>query len=214
MRKEKSVVILGGTFNPVHIGHLIIAQGVLNYLGECLCSFVVSADPPHKKDVYTEANIRYKMTELAVSDNELIDVSNLEMRRDGPSYTLLTLKELNNEYDAVYFIIGADNLMEIKTWYSYKDILEFCKMVVVPRIGYMKYFSILENAKAEMYYDDVKDEGLKYLLNNIEKVEVVDLPIIDISSTYIRGIVSQGKSIQYLVPDRVREYIRKNGLYD
>lgn len=215
MTENESILILGGTFDPIHIGHLIITQSVLNTLNIKNCLFIPSAIPPHKTDVHTNDDKRLKMVEIALMTNTDMKVSNIELMRKEPSYTLITLQDLHNKYNYrnIYFLIGSDILPEIKTWYRYQEILNLCRLLVVPRLGYSEYFSCLESIKAGENSTAVNDDGMKYLIDNIDRVEIVNTPIIDISSTYIRKLIKQKKSINYLVPDGVIEYIEDNGLY-
>lgn len=216
MSSGDRVLILGGTFDPIHTGHLIIVERVLEICHLDRCILIPSAIPPHKDRVYTGDSDRLKMAEIATKNNARIEVSDVELRRDEPSYTLVTLKELHKErdYEGLYFLIGADNIIELKTWYNYEKLLELTEFVIVPRVGSTEYFNYLKRAKdGELPGDRVEDEGMEYLLNNLEKVKLIDLPLIEISSTYIRRLIQKSKSIRYLVPDGVLEYIEENALY-
>jgi len=215
MSLGESILILGGTFDPIHIGHLIIAEGALNNLGIEKCILIPSSSPPHKDKIHTENNLRLEMVKIAIEGNEGLSVSDIELRREEPSYTLITLNELKDEglYEELYFLIGADNLTEIKTWYNFDALLEITRFVIVPRSGCEKSFNLIQRVKSGKKIDDIDDEGLSYLIDNIDRIDTLNLPMIDISSTYIRELLYTGKSIKYLVPDGVIDYIYEHNLY-
>jgi len=188
--------ILGGTFDPVHNGHLIAAQALLDKLHLSRILFLISAHPPHKDSGELSSwDDRRQMVTLAIQDNERFEVSELERTRSGPSYTFETMETLRLQYGRQYrllFIVGADSILEIFTWRQPERLLDSGMLVVIPRPGFD-----LGNL----------DPKVK------EKVTLVPTPLVDISSSDIRRRVRQQRSIRYLVPPAVENYIRRNKLY-
>ena len=183
--------ILGGTFNPVHIGHLILAEEAREKIGLDKVIFVPTNLPPHKDeaDVISAAD-RFKMIRLALKGNKHFLVSDVEIKRQGRSYTIDTLKSLKEKYpqDELYFIIGSDLLNYLAEWKDLGDILKMVKFVVATRPGYA-----------------------------LEKIPayITTLPIraVDISGFDVRTRVRAGKSFRYLLPETVFKYILKKRLY-
>lgn len=195
--------IMGGTFDPIHLGHLTAAETVRQRLNCQKVIFIPSGNPPHKKGrVLTDPIHRYTMTVLAANSNPYFEVSNVEINRNGYTYTLDTIKELNKYYGKeveLLFITGADALLEIETWYKVDELLKLCSFVAVTRPGYDK-------TKLE--------QKLSYLKSKYAgELFIVDIPGLNISSTDIRDKVNEGSSIRYLVPEAVEQYIIKHGLY-
>jgi nicotinate-nucleotide adenylyltransferase len=186
--------ILGGTFNPPHIGHLIIAESVRDQLKLDKILFVPSYSPPHK--LYSQVALptqRYEMVEIALEKNRNFSVSDIEIAREGKSYTIDTINTLLNIHPGtqLYLIIGLDNLMDFPDWKSPNDIISKVELVVMNRPGYDV---------------EVKNEFKRY-------ATIVKVPSIDISSSDIRRRVKMGRSIKYLVPFEIEQYILKKGLY-
>lgn len=188
--KHKRVGILGGTFNPPHLGHLIIAEQVKSQLNLDEVMFIPDYQPPHiDKKTAISAEKRLKMVKLSTMDEPEFKVSDIELRRKGVSYTIDTIKELklkNPEVD-YYFIIGGDMVEYLPKWYRIEELIELVKFVGVGRPGYRK-----ESKYPIMW---------------------VDVPMTDISSTLVRRNVKQGCSIKYLVTPEVENYIHEEGLY-
>jgi nicotinate-nucleotide adenylyltransferase len=188
--------ILGGTFDPIHGGHLLIAEGVREKFALDEVLFIPAARPPHKlKDEVTGAVHRHKMALLATQDNSHFSVSDLEMNRPGKSYTIETVRELQEKYEGaeIYFIVGLDSALEIFTWKDPEKLLGLCRFISVQR----------------PFSRELEKLDKKYR----ERIEVVKVPTLPISSTEIRERVREGRSIKYLVPDSVEKYIYKNRLY-
>jgi nicotinate-nucleotide adenylyltransferase len=188
--------IMGGVFDPIHIGHLFTAEEArINF---CLDKviFVPCLNPTHKRnDQVTGIRHRLKMSYLAIESNPYFEVSKIEVNRAGPSYTIDTIKEFRNIFgwDAkIFFITGADAFLEIETWYKKEELLAMCQFVAATRPGY----------------------DLNKLNNNFKKVlKIMEIPLLAISSTDIRNRIRNNLSIKYIVVDGVREYIYKNKLY-
>lgn len=192
--------IIGGTFDPVHIGHLIIAEEAWYRLGLARVIFVPASVPPHKPDEpVSEREHRYRMTVLATEDNPAFEVSRMEFERPGPSYTVDTLaelKRLHGEDTELFFIMGADSVLEITTWHRPDEIVRLCTVVAAARPGY-------DLARAER---SLPHEFL-------ERIDFLEVPDIDISSTELRERVMAGVPIRYLIPPSVEKYIYENRLY-
>ncbi|MCG0275546.1 MAG: nicotinate-nucleotide adenylyltransferase [Thermosediminibacteraceae bacterium] len=203
MGKKKRVGIMGGTFDPIHFGHLVTAEEArINFQLDKVV-FVPTGNPPHKKDYkVTDAEHRYLMTALATNSNPYFEVSRVEIEREGYSYTVDTLRQLIEFYGpdtSLFFISGADAVLDILTWKNIKDVLDICTFIAATRPGYP--VAQLKSKLAEikkLYGKDV------YLL---------EVTAMAISSTEIRKRIREGRSIKYLIPESVEAYILKNGLY-
>jgi nicotinate-nucleotide adenylyltransferase len=194
--------ILGGTFDPVHLGHLIIAEEAMTSLGLDRVLFVPAGDPWLKAGMeITPRQHRLAMVLAAVVDNPKFNVSPSELERFGPSYTVETLEEFQEDYGlqtALYFIIGADALRDFGRWHEPQRVLELCTLAVVGR-----------PAQASL---DLPE--LEAILPGIgQRVALVDDVDIDISATDIRQRVAEGRSIKSLVPPAVEAYIQEQHLY-
>lgn len=194
--------IIGGTFDPIHFGHLILAEKAREAFNLKKVVFVPAAIPPHKiGEVLTSAEDRLQMVQLAVAGNPFFEVSAVELERDGPSYTVDTIKQLKKAgygSDAA-FIMGFDSLLELHTWKNYQELLNETKIITAFRPGY----PILK--------DD--NEWPKFLRPYREQIMLLEAPLLDISSTWLRVEMMYGRSIRYLVPEPVRDFIEKHNLY-
>ncbi|MGB9877602.1 MAG: nicotinate-nucleotide adenylyltransferase [bacterium] len=191
--------IMGGTFDPIHIGHLVAAEEARAVFRLDKVIFVPNYQPPHKPGVpVTNPEHRYAMVLLSIYTNPYFEVSRIEIERGGPSYAIDTVKEFRKLYPEaeIYFITGADAIAEILSWKQGKEILKLCKFIAVTRPGYD-----IEKVK----------EKLRGVDNN--NVEFLKITEINISSTEIRQRVKEGKPIKYLVLDTVENYIYKHNLY-
>jgi nicotinate-nucleotide adenylyltransferase len=195
MRNKKILGILGGTFDPIHMGHLVLAEQVREKFQLERIIFIPSASPPHKTEQeLSPADDRFEMTKLALEGNPYFFVSDIELKREGLSYTVETLRELKELYkdSEIYFLTGSDVLNEITTWKDPEEIYKLAKIVIGVRPGFDKF--------------DPENHFAK-------KSIIINITGIDISSTQIREKVRKGESIKYLVPSKVEEYIRKRNLY-
>ena len=159
----KKIGIMGGTFDPIHVGHLMIAEAVWDEYNLEKVIFIPSANPPHKHDVLTSAKHRFNMTLLATCSNPHFEVSTIEMDRVGPSYTIDTIKALKKMYGDdtdFYFIIGADCIHELPTWHKIDELLKICKFIATKRPSYEFDLSIIEkytnSTKEEIIIDEQK----------------------------------------------------------
>lgn len=201
--KMSKIGIMGGTFDPIHYGHLVTAEGVRAEFNLDYVMFVPAGNPPHKKGYkITDPQHRYLMTVLATVTNPFFEVSRIEIERQGFSYTVDTIKELKKRFPTdteLYFITGADAVLEILTWKEVDRLLAMCKFVAATRPGYEIPELNKKIAEIEKTYS--------------HKIFLVEVPAMAISSTDIRRRVSEGRPIKYLLPESVEYYILKNNLY-
>ncbi|HHY03900.1 MAG TPA: nicotinate-nucleotide adenylyltransferase [Thermoanaerobacterales bacterium] len=203
MKIKNRVGVMGGTFDPIHYGHLVTAEAARTTFKLDEVIFTPAGNPPHKKDYeVTPAEERYLMTILAINSNPYFKVSRVEIDRHGLTYTVDTLCEFKKIYGpdtALYFISGADAVLDILTWKDVRDVLNYCTFIAATRPGYP-----IEKL----------DQKLIQIKNLYGKV-VYPLQVtgMDISSTEIRKRVKQGISIKYLLPESVELHIKKHGLY-
>ncbi len=195
MTERRALGILGGTFDPPHVGHLMVAQDVLEALGLDRVVFVPARVPPHKEGLsISPPDVRLAMLRAAVGDDPRFEVSELELRREGASYSVDTLRRLREERPEheLFFIIGADQFAELDTWREPEEIARLARLVVIPRGG--------------------TEPGAPPPGLDVE-YDVVDVTRIGLSSTDIRERVRAGRSIRYLVPEGVLEIIEAHALY-
>ncbi|MFQ5428242.1 MAG: nicotinate-nucleotide adenylyltransferase [Thermodesulfobacteriota bacterium] len=214
------IALFGGTFNPVHYGHLRLAEEVREGLGFDKVIFVPAAIPPHKGDVETlDAKNRLEMTGLAIKGNPCFELSEAEIRRQGPSYTIDTIRGFSDE-DAkvgkarsISIIIGADSFNDITTWCEYEEILKLASLVVVERPGtpVKKIAEVLPDSIARKYR--YESETRSYIREAGASITYISTTLMAISSSEIRQRVMEGISIRYLLPPEVAEYIIENKLY-
>ncbi|TZE82327.1 nicotinate-nucleotide adenylyltransferase [Calorimonas adulescens] len=203
MDNHIKVGIMGGTFDPIHYGHLVTAEAVRYKFNLAKVIFVPSGNPPHKEArVITEKKHRYLMTILATVTNPNFEVSAIELNKEGYTYTVDTMKEFKTIYGEnfeFYFITGADAILEILKWKDIDTLLNLCNFVAATRPGF--------NTK------DLADK-LEYIKKTYDKdIFRVEVPSLAISSTDIRQRVAHGEPIKYLLPEAVERYIQKNHLY-
>lgn len=184
--------LFGGTFDPPHIGHLIVAQDALSILGLDRLLLIPASVPPHKRDrEVSPPELRMELLQAAVGDDSRLEVSDIELRRSGPSFTVDTLRELHRRQSGaeLFLLIGSDQYRELATWHESAEVVRLATLAVIAREG------------------DAPVPGTG--------VPHVPVPVtrIDISSTQIRRRVREGAAIRYLVPSAVERLIRSHGLY-
>ncbi len=198
----KKYGIMGGTFDPIHYGHLVIANEVLDLFDLDRIIFVPTGTPPHKSiKGLTSSYHRYMMTQFATMTHPFFDVSDFEIGKDEISYTIDTLQHFyDSDPDSkFYFITGTDAVLDLATWKDPEGMLEIFTFIAVNRPGY-----IIENL-------DLKLRDLADKYNG--EIYAVNAPQLQISSTDIRNRIASGKPIKYLLPETVEQYILKNKLY-
>ena len=199
---EKRIGIMGGTFNPVHNGHLILAENACNQYHLDKIYFMPAGVPPHKKNnEITPGELRCSMVEMAIADNPQFAMLDIEVSSTEMSYTYRTLEKLEHIFPEteIYFIMGADSLSDFSSWKNPQRISELCKLLVAVRDNLNK--SELHRIADQLFHDFHT------------QVELLDTPNISISSHDIRDRVRKQASIRYLVPEEVRKYIVTNHLY-
>ena len=197
-----NIGVMGGTFDPIHNGHLAIAEEVRSRLDLAAILFVPAGQPWLKIDSsLSPAEHRVQMVRLAIAGKPHFKLSTMEIERPGPTYTVDTMAELQAQRgpaDALYFIMGWDNLAELPQWKEPCRLISMCQLVAVPRPGYP--------------CPDLK--VLEPLIPGLsQRVILLDKPEIDISASEIRGRVAQGLSISHLIPEPVERYIKQQKLY-
>jgi len=207
------VGLFGGSFDPVHNGHLRVAEEVREHFGLDRLYFIPAFTQPLKTSVkVTAVTDRMKMVEMATRSNKFFRVSRLEMTRGGLSYSIETIRSFARRYGEIYFLVGLDAFVEIDKWKSYREIFEQAHVVVLVRPTHSK------SAATELFPRDVKKDVKRtgdgvYEHRSGKKVFFHRVTQLDISSTAIRRLVSKGASIKYLVPHVVERYIKEGGLY-
>lgn len=203
----KHVGIMGGTFDPIHCGHLLAAEQAREQAGLDEVWFMPTHIPPHKtRDGLTPAAARLKMVELAIADHESFRVTDIELRREGPSYTYDTIVQLIAQFPACRFsfIMGGDMVEMLPKWHRYEELRRLIRFIGLARPG-----SAVDQAGT---MGDRPDSMIDRAAR--EDVTFVQMPVWDISSTLIRAKAAAGQSIRYLVPREVERYIKENRIYE
>ncbi len=194
--------IMGGTFDPIHYGHLVIANEVLSDFNLDKIFFVPTGIPPHKtSEGMTNPYHRYMMTQFATMTHPSFDVCDYEIAKDTVSYTIDTIEYFHNLYpdSKLYFITGTDAVLELPTWKDTEGMLAICTFIAVNRPGYVK-----ENLEEKINQIAIQYHG---------EIYSIDAPQLKISSTDIRNRIAENRPIKYLLPETVEQYILKNKLY-
>jgi len=198
-----NIGVLGGTFDPIHMGHLIIAEETRTRLDLAEVLFMPAREPWLKANNYiSPAEHRVQMVRLAIADEPAFKLSTMEIERAGPSYTVDTIAELKGQIgmgdNKLFFILGWDNLIQLPQWHEPSQLVKMCHLVAVPRVG----------------YPHPKLKTLAAAISGLsQSVILLNTPQIEISSSEIRNRVARGLSIHHLVPEPVEKYIREHGLY-
>ena len=198
----KALGIMGGTFDPIHYGHLVTAEAARYAFGLERVIFVPAAHPPHKEGRRISlTNDRYLMTVLATMTNPAFEVSQVEIERGGPSYTIETMRHFRSRHPEadLHFITGGDAILEICTWEQSPDLFKMCQFIAATRPGYP--LGALE--------------GLRETLGDaaFRRIHRLEVPALAISSSEIRRRVAAGQPVKYLLPESVENYITKHNLY-
>lgn len=197
----KNIVVFGGTFNPVHMGHIKMAEAAAN-VGNVERVLVVPSNlSPHKPNDYLLPAVhRLEMCRLAFEGHPKISVSELELKRQGKSYTVDTLREIKRQYPEcpIKLLVGADMLVTLESWYRFEEIIKLAEILAVSRPGVL---------------DCEMQRVILTLKNRGAKIQVLELPKTDISSTEIRKRIAQGKSLDGYLPRKVIDYINRNNIY-
>jgi nicotinate-nucleotide adenylyltransferase len=196
-----NLTVFSGTFNPVHTAHLIIAETVRAELDLKKILFIPAYNPPHRNISLALPEHRLNMVKLAIESNQYFEVSDIEYNLGGKSYSYLTIKKLYEIYPdltgKINFIIGTDAFKLIDSWYEAEKLAEIVNFIIINRIETL----------------DIDEMVNSLRLKNFD-YKIVKVPLIELSSTYIRNNLKENKSIKYLVPDNVEKYILENNLYN
>lgn len=198
---REQIGLFGGTFDPPHLGHLILAAEAFSQLDLDRLLWILTPDPPHKQDQFiTPVEHRLAMVQLAIQDNPTFELSRVELDRPGPHYTLDTMELISKQYpDAdITPIIGGDSLRDLPNWNRPRELLQACHWVgVMHRPGEQEDLEALE----------------RQLPGISSKVHYVDAPLLEIASREIRSRIAEGRSVRYYLPTSVYEYIERHHLY-
>ena len=193
--------VIGGTFDPIHLGHLIVAEAARTRLDLSRVVFVPAGRPPHKQaHEITDPEQRLKMIQLAIAGNDRFGLSRVDLDRQGPCYTVDTIGLLQEAWGGeaqIHFLVGSDSLADLPTWYQPQRLLRLCTVVAVERPGYTPDLARLD----------------RRLPGASAQIVLLRAPTLNISATEIRERVRGGRSIRYLVPNGVGRYIREHHLY-
>ncbi len=206
------IALFGGTFNPVHVGHLVSAVDVHSHFMLDEVILIPLGIPPHKKDNMVDAELRYKMVELAVKDFPFLKVSRFEIDRNTVSYAVDTVRHFTAEHigDEVFYIIGVDAFYHIEMWKDFEAIRNMVSFIVLSRphyniertlLKYKKYFVFVVADRRDKY---TAEPGTVYIFDSL---------YLDVSSSEIRRRIKEGKNIKHLVPHEVAEFITREGIY-
>jgi nicotinate-nucleotide adenylyltransferase len=214
VRKEQKIGIFGGTFNPLHNGHLAVARAALKRCRLDRVIFMPAPFPPHKNQPLIDYSHRIAMLEAALGSDQKISISLLEAERQSPSYTVETLHELYKRVGShkYYLIIGADSFMEIHLWYRYKDIFELTDLIVAARPGVSRSDLAAQVSTLPGHFSYDKKEQQWSREDNFRIYFLEDIHV-EISSSDVRNLLRQGKDVKGLLPPQVFDYICKHKLF-
>jgi nicotinate-nucleotide adenylyltransferase len=214
--QNRKVGIFGGTFNPIHLGHLRSAEEIRETFTLDRMYFVPAARPPHRSgDTLVSAVHRLKMVELAIADNPFFQASAVELERTGPSYSVDTIRSFRQTFepDSLFFIVGFDAFREIHTWKEYASIPWLCHLIVTSRPGVstppLEQFLPVA-LQSTLWYDPVQK---MYRHTSGHSLIFHEIHGLHISASQVRALLRQSKSIRYLIPSTVAAYIADNSLY-
>lgn len=210
---SKPIGLLGGTFDPIHHGHLRLALELYERLDLAEVRLLPAASPPHKNQPMADSQLRLQMVQAAVADVQGLVADGRELNRQGRSYTVDTLREIREEMGAerpLYLIMGMDAFMNLSTWHQWEQLIDYAHLLVVRRPGAL--LPVVHKMQAFMRAHQVsEDNPLTWQASGTVIVE--DIPGLMISSTQVRALLAQGKNPQYLLPQPVLKLIYENGLY-
>ena len=214
MPAPRRTAVFGGSFNPIHTGHLLLADEVLELLALDRVLFVPAAMPPHKAPAtLASASDRYAMVALAVGTHPRFEVSDVEVRRTGPSYTVDTLEALSATGDVLHLVIGSETFLDLLSWREPRRIAELARLVVVPRAG------SLFDPESDAAQKVVREIGLDGFARGgggrapDRRVLIAAVTSLPISASDLRARVREGRSLAYRMPEAVAAYVRARGLY-
>lgn len=193
---NNNLLFYGGTFNPIHNGHIIIAQSALEEIGDINKIILIPNNNPPHKEKNISAHHKVNMCKIVSKNNTLFDVEEYESKNEKTSYTINTLCYLKNKYnikDKINFLIGEDSLLLLKTWYKFEEILKLCRMCVMRVNSGFCTYDVLDGYKKEIIY--------------------IHSPVVNIRATEIRDRIKNNKNVYGMLPDGIIKYINDNNLY-
>jgi nicotinate-nucleotide adenylyltransferase len=209
------VAVLGGSFNPIHYGHLLLADDVLEQLALDRVLFVPAGTPPHKPaTLLAPAADRFEMVRLAIADHARFAVSDIELRRTGPSYTVDTLAALRRGGDELYYVVGSETFLDLLSWREPKRLAGLARLVVIPRAG--SVFDTETAAAQKVLHEIGVEGGFVHAGGGVPPargVLVVHATSLPLSASDLRRRVREGRSVAYRLPPVVIDYIHGHGLY-
>ena len=218
MRKEEAanrVGLFGGTFNPIHLGHLRGAEEIREAFKLREVVFIPAAIPPHKTaEKVIDAGHRLEMVRLATATNPCFSTTDIELSRPGKSYSIDTLRYfLERLQDALFFILGRDAFVEIESWKDFQQLFSLCNFIVMTRPGIQRTPSTppLPGALIPGFRYDQEVKAWVHTSGHL--LQYKEITYLDISSTRVRDLIKKGESVRYLIPPEVEAYIRQHGLY-
>ena len=221
MAKKLRIGIYGGTFNPVHYGHLRTAEEVFEMLSLDRILFVPSGITPFDKPDLADPASRYKMVKAAIRDNPGFRISDVEVKAGGRSYTVDTLRKLRDKYKAseLFFIIGIDAFLDLPGWKQPDELIDLANMVIISRPGYKfidlstsPYLKSVARTTLKELDRGVRNEAV-FDISEEQKGHLCNVTALNISASGIRKLIRAGRNIKYLLPDSVKSYIISNKLY-
>jgi len=216
-KRKSAIAILGGTFDPVHHGHLRLAIDLAEKLDLEQVRLMPSFQPVHRDEPTATEKQRLTMLQLAVEDIKELSVDDRELQRKGPSYTLLSLQEIRKEIgpdQPLFFILGDDAFDQFDSWYQWQEIINYAHLLIAIRPG--SHPQVGEQQTSQQLEDFIQDNAYKgdgYPDTNCGSVIRMNNPILDIASSEIRKRVGENKNIRYLLPAKVYEYIEQQKIY-
>ncbi len=212
---KRRIGLFGGTFNPIHLGHLRGAEEIREAFRLDGVIFIPSAIPPHKAmEEIIDARHRLEMVRLAIASNPYFSISDIELSRSGKSYTIDTLRHFRERCaDSLFFILGGDAFVEIETWKDFQNLFTLCHFIVMARPGFQKtpLANRLPGALSSAFQPDV--EAMTWVHSSGHRLVFKEISFLDISSTKVRELIERGESVRYLIPPETETYIHQHGLY-
>jgi nicotinate-nucleotide adenylyltransferase len=213
--KKKRIGLFGGTFNPIHLGHLRGAEEIREAFELQKVTFIPAAIPPHKlSEEVIEAKHRLEMVRLATASNPFFSTNDIELSRPKKSYSIDTIRYFRERYrDVFFFILGRDAFVEIETWKEFQHLFSLCNFIVMTRPEFQKTFSTSPLPEALVPVFRYDSEVKSWIHTSGHTLTFKEISYLDISSTKVRELIERGKSVRYLIPNEVEAYIKKHGLY-
>lgn len=215
MEMEKRVGLFGGTFNPIHLGHLRGAEEVREDFALEEIIFIPASLPPHKVQTdVVDSKHRLEMVRLAISKNPFFSLSDIELKRPGKSYSIYTLQYFRENYPwKFYFILGSDAFIEIETWKGYQNLFALSDFIVMVRPGFHENPRLSHLLESLRYHFHYEESSGTWIHTSGHCLYFKEITFLDISSTRIREAIACGKSVKYLLPEEVEVYILESRLY-